>query len=83
MKEILFKAQREDGNGFVEGFPVWDEFKNTLRIFEYINIMEEYGGNEIGATSIYHNVIPETVFQYTGKKDNKGNKIFKPLTVKF
>lgn len=61
MRKILFKAQRVDGKGWVEGYYYLDKEYNT-----------HYLMNELESTE----VIPETVCQYTGLNDKNGKRIF-------
>lgn len=72
MKE--YKALRADGKGWVFGYPVWCEMKNTLRIFEYINVCEDYDDDEIGAIAPYHTILPETLCQFVAEIN--GQRIF-------
>lgn len=68
MREILFKAKRIDNGEWVEGFVYVCGRTGEVEISWYneeIN-MERY-------TAI---VDPETVCEYTGLVDSKGNKIF-------
>ncbi len=69
MREILFRGKRTDGTGWIEGF-----------YFQKPNPTSEDG------RPVYHGitdlppfcaeVIPETVGQYTGLKDQNGKRIF-------
>ena len=61
-REILFKAQRDDGKGWV--------FGNLLNLSTIGKVGKELSYYE------YSTVDPDTVCQYTGLKDNNGVKIF-------
>ena len=60
-REILFKAKRIDDGEWVEGY-LWS--KRTIGCISPCGHTEEIV------------IDPETVCQYTGLKDNSGNKIF-------
>lgn len=60
-REILFRGKRVDNGGWVYGFVSIDRYS---------------GKATINNTVMYHSVIPETVGQFTGLKDNTGTKIF-------
>lgn len=69
MREILFRGKRVDNGEWVEGF--------------YVNIPEHYKQEMSGKSYIvsinnglFMEVIPETVGEYTGLKDQNGKKIF-------
>jgi uncharacterized phage protein (TIGR01671 family) len=63
MREIIFKAQRVDGKGWVEGSLCMPTTENeTTRIVSW--------------NSVRFEVIPETVCQYTGLNDKNGTRIF-------
>lgn len=75
MREIKFRAKRKDNGEWVEGF-----------LFELFFEGEWCIGNEalepndyselIGKNRDWFEIIPETICQYTGLKDNNGDKIW-------
>jgi uncharacterized phage protein (TIGR01671 family) len=65
-REILFKARRADGEGWVEGDLV--RYKNTPLDIDITSIIK--------ADGLKHAVLPNTVCQYTGLKDQNGLRIF-------
>lgn len=65
-REILFKAQAADGSGWIESMTL---ARGTIK--RKCNKMYM----EIGVNN-WKQVKPETICQFTGLKDNRGNKIF-------
>ncbi len=66
MREILFRAKKESGDGWAEGLPVHD-INGALTEFEVYK-----GFCDCGTVKID----PETIGQYTGFKDANERKIF-------
>ena len=63
MREILFKGFRTDGGGWIEG-----------------DLLKGFAGDKnsytIRSNDLYREVYEDSLGQYTGEKDSKGNKIF-------
>lgn len=69
MREILFSGKRVDNDEWVEGFYVCvpEHYKSEMSGKSYIVSINN---------GISFEVIPETVREYTGLKDQNGKKIF-------
>jgi hypothetical protein len=71
--QILFKAQRVDGKGWVKGTPYYIEKEGVCFIIkncQSLNLTSEY------SLFLGIEVIPETVSQFTGLTDKNGTRIF-------
>ena len=73
MREILFKATRVDGKGWVEGSLIIS-YSGKFRIIYEQPIGNKFIDDEL--KEFNYEVIPETVCQFTGLLDKNGNRIF-------
>lgn len=69
MREILFRGKRKDNGKWVEGH--YGEYYSGKEKVSCISISKETISG-----SLYYDVIPKTVGQYTGLCDKNGVKIF-------
>lgn len=72
-REHIFKAKRLDNGEWVEGYLTQDTICSFHGTYLAMTIHEIPQGIYDG---MYHEVIPETVCEYTGLTDKNGTKIF-------
>ena len=74
MREIEFRGLRKDGKGWAYGFL---DYRDTAFCIHEVGDISPTRENPGGDTySEYHEVIPEIVGQFMGRKDKFGKKIF-------
>lgn len=76
MREILFKAKRVDGKGWVEGDYFYN-FNDSMHII--LEVIHDSGSMDEPPSDYMqeNNVIPETVCQFIGIIDKNGKEIFR------
>lgn len=74
-KDIIFRGKRIDNGKWVEGSLVI-EYDKTPFIMFWVSELVEPKNNYREMVHKSYEVIPETVGQYIGRKDKKGNKVF-------
>ena len=77
-REILFKAKRIDNGEWVEGYIF--KLKGKERYFIFTG---EFDITGLFPNFIRHEIIPETICQYTKLTDRNGKKIFEHDIIKF
>lgn len=73
MREIKFKAKTLDGNQWIFGALVWDEYEKLKRYYILEDSAVEF--------DMFEQVHPETLSQFTGFKDVDGNDAYENDTI--
>lgn len=79
MREILFRGKTTEKNVNEAFNNVWvegDLIKNKNKYYIHPHATVFKVENELAKLMVCHEVIPETIGQYTGLTDKNGNKIF-------
>ena len=72
MRTILFRGERTDGGGWVEGAYLSHIDTNKIIVKD----------GDADSVFIFHTVKPQTVAQYIGRDDINGRKIFEGMRVR-
>lgn len=73
-REILFRGKRLDNGEWVEGYYMWSMGKSYItHVHCVMPSLSDPGGEYFENT---HEIVPETVGQFTGLPDKNRNKIF-------
>lgn len=74
MREILFRAKRIDTGEWVEGNFYESKISGCYILVPRIQFRKD--GGILGDTFDLYEIDPETICQYTGLKDKRGEKVF-------
>lgn len=90
MREILFKAKRLDNSEWVEGYYIY-HIKRTPCVFgdsvkpedeQHVIMCDGFSDWNMPRDTVYYDIDPETLCQYTGLTDKAKNKAFENSIIK-
>ena len=76
MREKLFKGKRKDNGEWIEGESINTQYDINGEKHIYIGVLFSNERTPLMKNVEWHEVIPETVGQYTGLTDKYGKKVF-------